>query len=257
MHALSASFLGSFSELWWISSCFALCLYTQVCRRVLHVHYLGTAQLLTRDALRQWWPEILAILMRQLWFQRRFMGFLSQLRVRYLHSELTTECAPGAPTAGYRAPDVTLQPSAASPTALDPKPARLFQLLRGTHHTLLAFCEAGDALAREAVALQARYGALLRVVRVGRSAATASPDPKPDPAADYAPMSDAKALVAMPNNSAHARAAVLHCVDADGSVHKRYGVAAPFAFLIRPDMYIGVARAPAGSLTKEVERRFA
>ena len=118
-------------------------------------HVCGTAQLFTLKVLPQWWPEILAILMRQLWFQRRFVGFLSQLRVRYLHSDLTTECAPGAPTAGYRAPDVTLQPS---PAALDPKPARLFQLLRGTHHTLLAFCAPGDALAREAAALQACYG---------------------------------------------------------------------------------------------------
>ena len=98
----------------------------------------GRAQLLTWGELPQWWADIMMILMRQQWFQRRFMGFLSQLRVRYLHSDLTTECAPGSPTAGYRAPDVTLQPSAAGPAALDAKPARLFQLLRGTHHTLRA-----------------------------------------------------------------------------------------------------------------------
>lgn len=102
-----------------------------------------------------------------------------------------------------------------------------------------------------AAALQARYGPLLRVVRVGRDADAASPNP--DPALALGAMADG----AMPNGGAHAGAGVLQCVDADGLVHKRYGVNAPCAFLIRPDMYIGVARAPAGALTAEVERRFA
>ena len=193
--------------------------------------------------------------------QRRMLGFTSQIRIRYPNSDLTTDCtpegAPAAPAAGCRAPDVTLQPcgAAANPKTLASiaSPPRLFQLLRGTHHTLLAFCEPGDALAREAAALQARYGALLRVVRVGRGADAASTSHNPNPA----PMSGAMADGAVPNGCAHAGAAVLQCIDADGSVHKRYGVTAPCAFLIRPDMYIGVARAPAGALTAEVERRFA
>ena len=214
----------------------------------------------------QVWPELAGYLMLIPAFQRRFVGFTSQLRIRYPSSALTTECAaegvPAAPAAGWRAPDVLLQPCEAAtpkaqdPETLDPQPVRLFKLLRGTRHTLLAFCEPSDVLAREAAALQARYVALLRVVCIGRGAAASSPDP--DPASDPAPTEDAKRNGAsVPNSDAHARAAVLHCVDADGSVHKRYGVTAPCAFLIRPDMYIGVARAPAGTLTTEVERRFA
>ena len=222
-------------------------------------HKFGTAQLLTWKLVPQWWPEILAILMRQPWFQRRFMGFLSQLRVRYLHSDLTTECAPGTPTAGYRAPDVTLQPSAASPVGLDAKPARLFQLLRGTHHTLLAFCEPGGALAHEVAGLQARYGALLRTACVDLSARASAEDAvhagaeaKDGPHANGAAPNGAVA-----NGAVHA-SEVMRYEDAGGAAVARYGVTEPCAFLIRPDGYIGVARAPAGGrLTEEVARRFA
>lgn len=51
---------------------------------------------------------------------------------------------------------------------------------------------------------------------------------------------------------------VMRFEDADGAAAARYGVTEPCAFLIRPDGYIGVARAPAGGrLTEEVARRFA
>ena len=204
--------------------------------------------------LPQWWPEIMTLLMRRAWFQRRFMGFLSQLRIRYVHSDLTTECAPGSPTAGYRAPDVTLQPGAASLDTLDPKPARLFQLLRGTHHTLLAFCEPGDALAHEVSELQARFGALLRAVCVGAGTGAGAAH---GAHANGAHANGTATNGAVPSAAAHG-GAVLRFKDADGAARARYGVSQPCAFLIRPDGYIGVARAPAGGrLAKEVARRFA
>ena len=211
----------------------------------------------------QVWPVLAGYIMMIPALQRRMLGFTSQIRIRYPNSDLTTDCAPAgapaAPAAGSRAPDATLQACGAAAdhktlgSGASPPPARLFELIRGTHHTLLAFCEPGDALAAEAAALQARFGALLRVVRVGRSADAASPNPNPNPAA----VSGATTDGAVPNGGAHACAAALQCVDGDGSVHKRYGVTAPCAFLIRPDMYISVVRAPAGTLTTEVERRFA
>ena len=61
----------------------------------------------------------------------------------------------------------------------------------------------------------------------------------------------------MPDGDAHA-GRVMWYEDTDGAARTRYGVTGPCAFLIRPDGYIGVARAPAGGrLTEEVARRFA
>ena len=100
-----------------------------------------------------------------------------------------------------------------------------------------------------AAALQAQYGALLRTVCVD---AGAGAEAKDGAHANGGAMNGAVA-----NGAAHG-GGVMQFEDADGAAAARYGATEPCAFLIRPDGYIGVARAPAGGrLTEEVARRFA
>jgi len=171
-----------------------------------------------------------------------------QLQINYARSALSSQCAPGTPAAGWRAPDAALQPAAGG------APVRVYELMRGTHHTLLAFGEPGDAVLAEAAALQARLGALVRLVTVGGGGGTGKA------------VNGASAHAAKPGagkgaangklGGGRAPAVALACTDSLGEARERYGVTEPCAFLIRPDGYIGVARAPAGALTEEVSRRF-
>jgi hypothetical protein len=172
----------------------------------------------------------------------------AQLQINYARSPLSSQCAPGSPAAGWRAPDVALQHAAGG------APVRVYDLLRGTHHTLLAFGEPGDAVLAEAAALQARLGALVRLVTVGGGGGIGKPV---NGASGHAtePSAGKGAADGKPGGG-RAPAAALACTDDSGEAHARYGVTGPCAFLIRPDGYIGVARAPAGALTEEVSRRF-
>jgi len=175
---------------------------------------------------------------------------VAQLHINYARSPLSSQCAPGSPAAGWRAPDVALQPAAGG------APVRVYELMRGTHHTLLAFGEPGDAVLAEAAALQARLGALVRLVTVSGGGGVA----KPINGASAHHMTAPATAEQRPNGvqaNGHAPAAALACTDSFGKARERYGVTEPCAFLIRPDGYIGVARASAEVLADEVSRRFA
>lgn len=241
-------------------------------------------------------PQVMAYLIRVPFLQRKMLGFISQLRINYAASPLSSQCDAGSAAAkpmaatanaataipleaGRRAPDVQLNPETQDGAAAG-APVRLYELLRGPHHTLLAFGEPGDALGREAAALQARFGARLRVVHVCRGRPDAEPYPTRDTkadsieasagkvaahangraCADYTPsINPNKATImnaAPANGHAALAASPMVCIDVSCKAHARYGVTAACGFLIRPDGYIGVACAPAGVLTDEVARRF-
>jgi hypothetical protein len=121
-----------------------------------------------------------------------------------------------APAAGDRAPDVIL--SATTEGAFK----RLFDLLRGTKHTLLLFAGAvpTDGYRRlETIAerVRDRYGQWIAV------------------------------YVVVPNATApselQGKEGVL--LDADGVLHRRYGAGAECLYLIRPDGYVGYRAQPA------------
>ena len=179
----------------------------------------------------------------------------AQLRINYARSPLSSQCAPGTPAAGWRAPDVALQPAGGG------APVRVYELMRGTHHTLLAFGEPGDAILAEAAVLQARLGALVRLVTVsggggGGGGGVAKPINGASAHHMAAPAPGEQRANGVQANG-HAPAAALACTDCFGKARERYGVTEPCAFLIRPDGYIGVARASAEVVADEVSRRFA
>jgi 2-polyprenyl-6-methoxyphenol hydroxylase-like FAD-dependent oxidoreductase len=133
----------------------------------------------------------------------------SQLYVSYRTSPWVSErvsrldALAGGPRAGDRAPDATgLCRDGVSFTL------RLFDLLRGTHHTLLLFGTATVAGGVEA--LQRRHGDGLRVYEV------------------VAPTSTRQAAGVCPR-----------VLDSDGHCQRNFGVTGPAAYLIRPDGYVG------------------
>jgi 2-polyprenyl-6-methoxyphenol hydroxylase-like FAD-dependent oxidoreductase len=113
---------------------------------------------------------------------------------------------PGALRAGDRAPDAPM-------TTADGRPARLFDLLRGPHWTLLAF---GAAHADPVAALGDRFGHAYTVVRPG------------EPAGEHA------------------------LVDVDGHVRTGYGANDDTLVLIRPDGYLGLVT-NSGSIERVTE----
>jgi 2-polyprenyl-6-methoxyphenol hydroxylase-like FAD-dependent oxidoreductase len=144
---------------------------------------------------------------------------LSELGVRYRDSPVVAEdwhgaSRNGAPRAGDRVPDVELAPSAGGP-------ARLFELLRGTRHTLLLFEDNNPAFsAVDAVAevVRKRWAALVEPCRVLRPGAGA-------------------------NGSAAAMGRSL--LDPDGRLHRRFDARQACVYLIRPDGYVGYRGKPA------------
>ena len=180
--------------------------------------------------------------------RRRIVLGLSELGIAYrsspivaedrgglLHALLPHAGGPGlrdhldfgaAPHPGDRAPDVVLAAPAAG------GPARLFDVLGGTGHTLLLFegaaADPGEAIPAVGELVRTRYADRVRPLLVTRGAAPASPWPGeslPDPA---------------------------------GDVHRRYGAASACLYLIRPDGYIGYRAQPpdAGKLGEHLGRIF-
>jgi hypothetical protein len=100
---------------------------------------------------------------------------------------------------------------------------RLFELLRGTGHTLFLFAGRADgpeghrALAHLAKVVEVRYGEVLRVFVV---------TPHGSPPADL-PWDGALVL------------------DPGGVLHGRFGARAQCAYLVRPDGYVGYRSQPA------------
>jgi 2-polyprenyl-6-methoxyphenol hydroxylase-like FAD-dependent oxidoreductase len=145
---------------------------------------------LTRPSVRQW-----------------FVGTLAQLRQRYPHSPLNAEEGSGwrnAPRPGDRAREADVY--------IDGKPARLYDTLRGTHHTVLLFTGLDDQ-ARPAVEL-------CRIAeRVERT---------------YPKLVRARVITA--ERFADHPAAV---GDPDRLAHRQYDIAAASVYVVRPDGHIG------------------
>lgn len=143
--------------------------------------------------------------------QRRILGFVTQLKIRYRKSPLSVQIgAPPArgPRAGDRAPDAVLRGGAG-------EPVHLFELLRGVGSTLLLFT--GRQPADRGPDGAARERARRLAAQLGRA--------------------DVKVVVlGAPEDGGYA--------DPDGHAHAAYGVEATAAVLVRPDGYIGVRSDP-------------
>ncbi|HTN89999.1 MAG TPA: FAD-dependent monooxygenase [Sorangium sp.] len=152
--------------------------------------------------------------------QRRVLGFVSQLKIRYRKSPLSVQIGTPperGPRAGDRAPDAALRGEAG-------EQVRLFERMRGAEFTLLLFAgRQADGAARDRVRrLAAQLGGPdLRVVVVGAPEAGGYADP-------------------------------------DGHAHAAYGVQSTAAVLVRPDGYLGVRSDPLdeGELGRALDRLF-
>jgi 2-polyprenyl-6-methoxyphenol hydroxylase-like FAD-dependent oxidoreductase len=150
--------------------------------------------------------------------QHRLVRFVSELFIHYRHSPLSTEAVAGAdvgglrltqgPAPGERVPDVPAQAEGVE---------RLYDVLRGPHHTLLLFAgmkagggssEGLESLARR---LEQGYGPDLLRVRVVALRGTPGPH---------------------------------LLVDARGALHYRFGAGAACLYLVRPDGYVGFRARP-------------
>jgi 2-polyprenyl-6-methoxyphenol hydroxylase-like FAD-dependent oxidoreductase len=151
-------------------------------------------------------------------FNRKLARFISQLGIRYRTSPLSDEgpnakrLERGAPRAGDRAPDAPITDSESGA-------ARLFDLFRGPHYTLLLF--SGDSPADQAWrnSIQAMLGRLVRVVGISMSPAHADRD----------------------------------AVDLSGEAHRKYGAKGGAIYLIRPDGYIGFRGGPMDNAALEAD----
>jgi 2-polyprenyl-6-methoxyphenol hydroxylase-like FAD-dependent oxidoreductase len=163
----------------------------------------------------------------------------SQLDITYRTSPIVTEYHhghfgharfAGGPRAGDRAPDSgPLHPA-------DGSAGRLYDLLRGVHHTLLLYggpepeTATWQHLAALARAVRAQHGETMRVYIVVDGAG-------------------------VPGELAEERGVLL---DPQGAMHHRYQADRPSLYLIRPDGYIGFVSRPAdqAALTKYLARIF-
>jgi 2-polyprenyl-6-methoxyphenol hydroxylase-like FAD-dependent oxidoreductase len=159
------------------------------------------------------------------WLTRRFIGLLAQLRVHYPDSPLSAEDGSGwrdAPAPGDRAREADV--------TIDGRQGRLYDVLRGTQHTVLLFTGVDDGarpaieLCRIAEQIEQRYPGIVkaRVVTAERFA-------------------DHAAALGDPTRSAH----------------RQYGVISACAFVVRPDKYIGYRGRPVDidRLTADLAKR--
>jgi 2-polyprenyl-6-methoxyphenol hydroxylase-like FAD-dependent oxidoreductase len=149
-------------------------------------------RVLTRPSIRRW-----------------FVGTLSQLRMRYPNSPLNAESGANwsddAPAPGDRAREVDVLVD-------DGQPGRIYDVLRGTHHTVLLFSGLDDQ-ARPAVEL----------CRIAERIERAYPNLVIARVVSAERFFDHPAALGDP-----ARA-----------VHRQYGVKSSSAFVIRPDAHVG------------------
>jgi len=170
-------------------------------------------------------PVLAGRVLTREWVRRRFIGLLAQLRLRYPDSPLNAEDGSGwhhAPAPGDRAREADV--------VIDGHPGRLYDVFRGTHHTVLLFTGLDDdarpavELCRIAERLEQTYPGMVkaRVITAERYA-------------------DHPAALGDPTRSAH----------------RQYGVSSASAFVIRPDKYIGYRGRPvdADRLLADLARR--
>jgi 2-polyprenyl-6-methoxyphenol hydroxylase-like FAD-dependent oxidoreductase len=142
----------------------------------------------------------------------KFVGMLVQLRLRYPDSPLSSEDGSGwqeAPAPGDRAREADL--------VVDGEPGRLYDVLRGVHHTVLLFTGLDDH-ARSAVEL----------CRIAERLEEAHPGL-------------VKARVISAERFADHPLAL---GDPDRTAHRQYGITSAGAFVIRPDAHIGYRGRP-------------
>src|SRR5690349_1171951 len=157
-------------------------------------------------------PVLAGHLLTRSWLRRRFIGLLAQLRLRYPDSALNAQDGSGwrdAPAPGDRAREADV--------TIDGRQSRLYEVFRGTHHTVLLFTGLDDdampavELCRIAEQLEQTYPGMVkaRVITAERFA-------------------DHPAALG----------------DSTRSAHRQYGVTAATAFVVRPDSYIGYRGRP-------------
>ncbi|NTY63570.1 FAD-dependent monooxygenase [Mycolicibacterium sphagni] len=157
-------------------------------------------------------PVLASRVLTRDWVRRRFIGLLAQLRLRYPDSPLNAEDGSGwhdAPAPGDRAREADV--------LIDGQPGRLYDVFRGTHHTVLLFTGLDDE-ARPAVEL-CRLAEQLEHAHPGM----------------------VKARVITAERFADHPAAL---GDPTRSAHHQYGMTTPGAFVVRPDKYIGYRGRP-------------
>ncbi|MBP1822282.1 FAD-dependent monooxygenase [Mycobacterium sp. OAE908] len=170
-------------------------------------------------------PVLAGHLLTRSWLRRRFIGLLAQLRLRYPDSALNAQDGSGwrdAPAPGDRAREADV--------TIDGRQSRLYEVFRGTHHTVLLFTGLDDdampavELCRIAEQLEQTYPGMVkaRVITAERFA-------------------DHPAALG----------------DSTRSAHRQYGVTAASAFVVRPDSYIGYRGRPvdAERLLSDLARR--
>ena len=157
-------------------------------------------------------PQVASRVLTRPAVRRFFVGTLAQLRIHYPDSPLNAEDGTGwrdAPAPGDRAREADV--------LFDGKQGRLYDVFRGTHHTVLLFTGLDDD-ARPAVEL----------CRIAEQLEQAYPGL-------------VKARVVSAERFADHPAAL---GDPDRSAHRQYGIDAASAFVVRPDKYIGYRGRP-------------
>jgi hypothetical protein len=181
---------------------------------------LGGQNPLARLARGRVAPLLAGRVLTRPWIRQRFIGLLAQLRLHYPNSPLNAEDGSGwrdAPAPGDRAREADV--------IIDGRVRRLYEVFRGTQHTVLLFTGLDDdalpavELCRIAEQIERAYQGLVkaRVVTAER-------------------LADHPAALGDPTRSAH----------------RQYGVTSASAFVVRPDKYIGYRGRPA-----EVDRLMA
>jgi 2-polyprenyl-6-methoxyphenol hydroxylase-like FAD-dependent oxidoreductase len=186
---------------------------------------LGGQNPLARLARGRVAPLLARVVLTRPWVLRRAIGLLAQLRLHYPDSPLNAEDGSDwqdAPAPGDRAREADV--------LIDGRQGRLYEVFRGTHHTVLLFTGLDDdarpavELCRIAEQLEQRYPGMVkaRVVTAERFA-------------------DHPAALGDPTRSAH----------------RQYGATSASAFIVRPDKYIGYRGRPvdADRLMADLARR--
>jgi 2-polyprenyl-6-methoxyphenol hydroxylase-like FAD-dependent oxidoreductase len=173
---------------------------------------LGGQNPLARLARGRIAPVLAGRLLTQPWLRRRIIGLLAQLRLRYPDSMLNAEGGSGwrgAPAPGDRAREADV--------TIDGRPGHLYEVFRGTRHTVLLFTGIDDD-ARPAMEL-CRIAEQLEQAHPGLVKAR---------------------VIAAERFADHAAA----LGDPTRAAHRQYGITEPSAFVIRPDKYIGYRGRP-------------